>query len=98
MFYAMKYFTLSTFAVFNNMAPFVTLLLAALILKESVTCFDYSNVLLGLSAICLITYGMTQGAAVSAADAKDPEKMAMVDQFSFFPFLAMIATPIMFGL
>lgn len=60
MFTSMKFFTLSTFAVFNNMSPLVTLILAAAILHENVTCFDYTTVLLGFGAVSLITYGMTQ--------------------------------------
>lgn len=57
---SMKFFTLSTLAVFNNMSPLVTLILAAAILHENVTFFDYTTVLLGFGAVSLITYGMTQ--------------------------------------
>ena len=101
MYTAMKYFTLTTFAIFNNCSPLVTLLLAAAILKENVTCFDYSTVLLGLCAVSLITYGMTQKQEVStSADeaSTNPKKYAQSDHFSLFPFLAMIAVPLMFGI
>lgn len=59
MFTAMASFTLTTFAVFNNTSPLVTLLLAAIILKENVTCYDYTTVILGFGAVSLITYGMS---------------------------------------
>jgi drug/metabolite transporter (DMT)-like permease len=42
------------------MSPLVTLILAAAILHENVTFFDYTTVLLGFGAVSLITYGMTQ--------------------------------------
>lgn len=59
MFSAMKYYTLSTFAVFNNTTPMVTLLLAFLILHEKLSCFNITTVILGFGAVGIITYGMT---------------------------------------
>jgi drug/metabolite transporter (DMT)-like permease len=61
MYSSMAYFTLTTFAVFNNLSPLLTLLFAVAILKENVTCFDYTTVLLGFGAVSIITIGMTQG-------------------------------------
>ena len=59
LYYSVKYFTLTTFAVFNNLAPILTLLLAFCILNEKVTRYDYVNIILGFGAVSLITYGMS---------------------------------------
>ena len=58
MYVAIKYFTVTTFAVFSNMAPMVTVLLGAFALKEEVNCTDYCIILLGFASVTFITLGM----------------------------------------
>ena len=59
MFTSIKYFTLTTFAVLDNLAPSCTVIFGYFILKENVNKVDVFCVVLGFVAVIFITYGMT---------------------------------------
>jgi drug/metabolite transporter (DMT)-like permease len=58
MYIAIKYFTVTTFAVFSNMAPIITVLLGGAILKEEVKNIEYFIILLGFASVTFMTFGM----------------------------------------
>ena len=58
MYVAIKYFTVTTFAVFSNMAPIFTVLFGASFLKEEVKKVEYFIILLGFASVTFITLGM----------------------------------------
>ena len=58
MFTTIKYYTLTTFAVFYNLAPFCTVFLGYFLLKEKVNVLDMVTVVFGFAAVIFITYGM----------------------------------------
>jgi drug/metabolite transporter (DMT)-like permease len=52
-----KYFSLSTFAIVLNMAPFCTLVIAALFLKETMTKLDVVSLIVAFSGVVLVIKG-----------------------------------------
>lgn len=66
---AIKYYTLTTVAIFYNLDPFFTLLLGALLLKEKISSMDVFLVFVSFSAVFVILYGMPKD------DVKSPEKV-----------------------
>ena len=71
MYVAIKYFTVTTFAVFSNMAPIVTVLLGAFALKEEVKCVEYFIIVLGFASVTIITLGMATKNQDKTADQKN---------------------------
>ena len=56
---SIKYFTLTTFAVVYNLAPFCTVAFGYFLLNEKVTCLDICSVFMGFTAVILIIYGIS---------------------------------------
>ena len=56
-FMTVKYFSLSTFAIVLNMAPFCTLVLAALFLKETMTIMNIVSLIIAFIGVALVIKG-----------------------------------------
>jgi drug/metabolite transporter (DMT)-like permease len=93
MFWALKYFTLTTFAVLYNTAPILTLFFSACFLREKVVCMDYITVILGFMAVVTIIYG------IFVQKTKDSNYanglvFAKTDHFDIVAFVCLVSTPI----
>ena len=58
---AMKYFTVSTVGVVCSLTPLVASVLAALILKEKLTCWTVSSIFIVLSCVLMVIFGAPEG-------------------------------------
>ena len=58
---AMKYFTVSTVGVVCSLTPLVACVLAALILKEKLTCWTVSSIFIVLSCVLMVIFGAPEG-------------------------------------
>lgn len=90
---AIKYFTLTTIAVFYNIAPFLTILFASIFLGENVGCMDIFTVIMSFGAVMLITVGMKLNKEKDKAPETDPHEFAKIDHFSTIAFLCLIMAP-----
>ena len=58
---AMKYFTVSTVGVVCSLTPLVACVLAAIILKEKLTCWTVSSIFIVLSCVLMVIFGAPEG-------------------------------------
>ena len=89
-FSSMKFYTLTTVAVFYNLSPFVTQLFGAILLNEAVSCKDFVLVLITFISVLLLIFGMKKdtGEKLSSVD------FAKTDHFSLAAFFCLIGTPV----
>ena len=86
----MKYYTLTTVAVFYNLDPFFTLMFGAILLNEAVSCNDFVLVLISFVSVLLLIIGMNSdtGEKVSSVD------FAKTDHFNPAAFFCLIGVPV----
>ena len=87
---AIQYFTLTTIAVFYNLAPFFTLFFAYIFLGENIKNIDIYGCILGFVSIMFITLGMKKqdDSKISSKD------YAKVDHFSVLAFSLICSAPV----
>ena len=90
---AIQYFTLTTIAVFYNLAPFFTLFFAYLFLNETIKNLDIYGCILGFFSVICITLGMKkeENGPKHRISSKD---FAQVDHFSILAFSLICLAPV----
>ena len=91
-FSAIKYYTLTTFAIFYNLDPFFTLLLGAIILNESIKPMDIFLVFISFTAVVIISFGMKSDDDHKKVDSADYAKS---DHFNLVGFICLIGVPVL---
>ena len=95
-FTSMKDFKLTTVAVINQMSPLFTVILANLILKESIRGKDFIAIFISFLAVVLITFGMDYSKKKVTVQT-DGAEYARYDNFYISSFLCLIFVPIGFA-
>ena len=95
LFNSVKYFTLTTLAVFQNLSPFFTTFLGCIILDEDVSLLDFTTIFMGFSAVMSITYGMLRRKPAALEELKDSNEFARHDHMSVLNMCGLISVPIL---
>jgi drug/metabolite transporter (DMT)-like permease len=96
MFSTLKYFMLTTVAVFNNLEAFTTLSLGFYLLKEDVRRTDCLEVSVIIVSVIIISAGMKEEQA--STEKGDGHSYAKVDHFTVLRFIGLLTIPIIHGI
>ena len=91
MFTSLKYFMLTTVAIFMNLEAFVTLLMGFYVLKEDVKCTDWAEIAITFISVIVITAGMK----AESGEKEDGATYAKVDHFTVLRFIGLLTIPIL---